>query len=670
IVAPASLTDSWRRAMSRTCVNAPFTSVERLSRAGAASAERPELVVIDEAHNLRNPRTRRYAAVAGLCKEADVLLLSATPLHNRRDDLVAQLALFLGDTALAASDDELARFIVRRRADDASLRLPMVRGPHWIRLPVDEDLLDDLLALPPPVAGADEGTAGALVTYSLLRQWSSSRAALVAALRRRLAKAIAMIDFLEAGRWPSRDQLAAWSHAETAVQLALPELLTPLGKAPEGGSSMLEAVSAHADALRVLLARLRDVPDPDPARANAIVDICRAHPTARVLAFSQYAETVRTLSRLLMARLGGVAALTAHGGRVAGGRISRREVLAQFVPTENGADVRAADRIRLLTTTDVLSEGLDLQRASVVIHLDLPWNPARLEQRVGRARRLGAAHDFVSVYALTPPASSERMLRVVDRLRAKLGLAGRLVGLDCTVVPEMTATSGLAPPELTSEMLAFLESWRGDSHENAHELPACAGVAASNDGFLALLAVGPERLLIAAVDGARPSLDAMVVSRALAMCRGSPIVPCTRAVAEARMAVQAWYGEWSARRRLAVTSARGARVRLLIAGRISSLLAAAPRHERALLIRLTSQAQHVLRSPLGAGAERTLLALSRATEINAEWLERLAALLQYRSPGRSVAAAPELLVLILLRHSSAERTRERVTAAAAWRADE
>jgi len=59
----------------------------------------------------------------------------------------------------------------------------------------------------------------------------------------------------------------------------------------------------------------------------------------------------------------------------------------------------------------------------------------------------------------------------------------------------------------------------------------------------------------------------------------------------------------------------------------------------------------VLRSPLGAGAERTLLALSRATEINAEWLERLAALSQYRAPGRSVAAAPELLVLILLRRS-------------------
>src|SRR6185312_16097211 len=97
-------------------------------------------------------------------------------------------------------------------------------------------------------------------------------------------------------------------------------------------------------------------------------------------------------SRSLMMKMSGVAALTAHGGRVAGGRISRREVLVQFTPHADGAAVPTADHIRLLIATDVLSEGLDLQRASVVVHLDLPWNPARLEQRVGRVRRLGAEH--------------------------------------------------------------------------------------------------------------------------------------------------------------------------------------------------------------------------------------------------------------------------------------
>jgi hypothetical protein len=99
-------------------------------------------------------------------------------------------------------------------------------------------------------------------------------------------------------------------------------------------------------------------------------------------------------------------------------------------------------------------------------------------------------------------------------------------------------------------------------------------------------------------------------------------------------------------------------VRLQIAGRISSLLAAAPRHQRALLVPLTSQAQQALRSPLGAGAEQTLLALSRATEINAEWLERIAALSKHHTPRTSGATEPALVVLILLRRSRGQCARE------------
>jgi hypothetical protein len=189
----------------------------------------PELVIVDEAHHFRNPRTKRYAALAAICDRSRVLLLSATPLQNRREDLVAELALFLGDAAAAASDEELARFVVRRRAADAGLRLPSLIGPARVELPVEEDLLDELLALPAPVRGRDEGEAAALVSYTLLRQWSSSRAALVAGLRRRLAKALALTASLEAGRWPSREELIAWSFGDDALQLALPELLSPLG---------------------------------------------------------------------------------------------------------------------------------------------------------------------------------------------------------------------------------------------------------------------------------------------------------------------------------------------------------------------------------------------------------------------------------------------------------
>ena len=108
----------------RARVDCDFISMERLSRGTPKPVIDPDLVVVDEAHHFRNTRTRRYAAVAELCYRSWVLLLSATPLQNRRDDLVAQLALFLGDAASTGTDDDLARLIVRQRAADATLPLP------------------------------------------------------------------------------------------------------------------------------------------------------------------------------------------------------------------------------------------------------------------------------------------------------------------------------------------------------------------------------------------------------------------------------------------------------------------------------------------------------------------------------------------------------------------
>ena len=654
IVSPAAIVDAWRSSAARAQVDAAFISAERLSRGAAPPIADPELVIVDEAHHFRNPNTNRYGALAGICDRSRVLLLSATPLQNRRDDLVAELALFLGDAAAAASDEELARFVVRRRAGDAGLRLPRVVGPRRIDLPIADDLLDGLLALPPPVLGRDEGEAAALVSYTLLRQWSSSRAALVAGLRRRLAKALALITSLEAGRWPSREELAAWSCADDALQLALPELLSPLGAdLPTELSRLLDTVRGHADGIRVLLSHVRASRDPDECRAAAVDDICRAHEEMRVIAFSQYAETVHAIARLLMTRRAGVAELTARGGRVAGGRISRREVLAQFSPSVFRSSGAACEHISLLVTTDVLSEGLDLQNAAVVVHLDLPWNPARLEQRVGRVRRLGSLHDEVHVYAMSPPASSERVLRVESRLRAKLRIASTIVGLDSPSLDGMPSTVPLAPPELASDSLAIIERWRraGDARQAARDSPLLAGVLAPDDGLLVLLAVGEERLLLASFATGGLSVDADLVAHVLPSCDGPPAVPTGDEITRAMHAIRSWIGHWTGRRQLTLGSRAGARCRARLARRISELLAAAPRHERAALAATVSRARRTLAGSLGAGAERALTALAAAQRFDARSLDEIAALAEGRQVRSGHTSEPVPLAVIVLRRA-------------------
>src|SRR5262249_28115291 len=208
---------------------------------------------------------------------------------------------------------------------------------------------------------------------------------------------------------------------------------------------------------------------------------------------------------------GGVAELTARGARTAGGRLSRRDVLAQLAPSCGADPTPRAERISLLLATDVLSEGLDLHGASVVVHLDLPWNPARLEQRVGRVRRMGSPHATVFAYAIAPPASAEHLLRVEARLRAKLGVAHDLVAVGSRVIPEPESShlsSGRA--EISSAAFEQLERWRSNVECHAPSpQPAiatshipCAAVLAQRSGFLALIAAEDSPMLAAGFSGA------------------------------------------------------------------------------------------------------------------------------------------------------------------------
>ena len=78
------------------------------------------------------------------------------------------------------------------------------------------------------------------------------------------------------------------------------------------------------------------------------------------------------------------------------------------------------DKYDLLITTDVLAEGINLHRANVLVNYDLPWNPTRIMQRVGRINRVGTEFDRIYVFNFFPTAQSERQLPLEDRILEKL----------------------------------------------------------------------------------------------------------------------------------------------------------------------------------------------------------------------------------------------------------
>ena len=439
IIAPATLAGMWQHALSVTRIKAEFVSIESLGRSGALERTRT-LIIVDEAHHFRNPCTRRYFALARMCMLTPVLLLTATPLHNSRDDVSAIAALFTGSRAYAMTDAELAVMIVRRDTtgslgmDD----IPVVEHVPPRVLVTDNAVLDMILALPAPVPPSDGSVATRLVVHGLVRQWASSNAALVGALKRRIARSHGLLASLDAGRYPTAAELSAWVYTGDTVQLAFAELLLPAAT-PLG--AITTALREHVSALTELLSFARGLGD--DTLAGFVRDVRGAHPSEKIVAFSCYAETADALYRSLR-RDGHAALLTARGAMIASGPVSRTEVIGRFAPSTGTRVVSEHEDVSLLVATDLVSEGVNLQDASVIIHLDLPWTAARVEQRIGRLARMGSRHPRVVSYSISPPPRAEEFLHELEIITRKSDLSAHIFG------GSTTTTFSLKSPERTA----------------------------------------------------------------------------------------------------------------------------------------------------------------------------------------------------------------------------
>ena len=197
IVAPAALASMWRDALTTSGTSADFLTFERLSRKSQASTSRTDydIVIVDEAHHVRNPATQRYRSLAKVASNARILLLTATPIHNRTSEMLALLSLFLGSRARALTATELSRCVIRRDRGDLAhdLVIPIVMPAVHRQISDNPAIVQELMSLPPPIPFRDGGVGGALIGRGLVHQWASSEAALREAVRRRIAKAAALI---------------------------------------------------------------------------------------------------------------------------------------------------------------------------------------------------------------------------------------------------------------------------------------------------------------------------------------------------------------------------------------------------------------------------------------------------------------------------------------------
>jgi superfamily II DNA or RNA helicase len=657
VIAPAALASMWQDALATTQTRADFLTFERLSRSDVALAtcEDYDLVIVDEAHHVRNPATRRYHHVAKLARDVRVLLLTATPIHNRTTDVSALLSLFLGSRARTLTTSELARCVLRREhgtlGDD--IAIPRILPTQHRQVSDDPSIVQDLMDLPPPLPVRDGGLGGALIGRGLVHQWASSEAALSEALRRRIAKAAALAASLESGNYPTARELETWTYGDGALQLGFPELLS---SPTEDADALLDSVRTHSDALQKVHARQRAGTVLDAERAEILLEIRRAHPTAKIVAFAQYAETVSMLfTRLSTA--GGVAVLTARGGLVAGGKLARDEALARFAPLASRAhSPPLAERIDFLLTTDLLSEGVNLQDAEVVVHLDVPWTAARMDQRVGRVARMGSPHSRVHVYVLRPPASAAAVLGGELLVQRKWAAAKRAIGSSVRQPLSLRVDAGEessaldSVPAKTERLRAILERWHCPLLSSDSVDVFVTSVRSPQAGFVAAVSVEERRFLLCSVSG-RVSADIDSQIAACLLCEGAELSTNPDDYEAALTQIQSWFARELASAAAGVGGSH-ATARKRILSRLDSAIQNAPPHIRAVRSRVAARARNVATRQHGAAIEAELEVLTNSPLPDYEWLEALARLESARPAKQSVpppAAAVKIHALLLMR---------------------
>ena len=159
----------------------------------------------------------------------------------------------------------------------------------------------------------------------------------------------------------------------------------------------------------------------------------------KVLVFTEFRDTARYIASEL-AKIPGLPAMEQLDSDR---NLDRERVIKRFAPYYNCEDTELDSYLKqpvdILISTDVLSEGLNLQDANILVNYDVHWNPVRLMQRMGRVdRRLDrdkpVCHDKVHIYNFLPPGELERLLKLLERVSGKILKINTTLGIEAPIL--------------------------------------------------------------------------------------------------------------------------------------------------------------------------------------------------------------------------------------------
>jgi hypothetical protein len=484
-----------------------------------------DLCVIDEAHEVFANIYRRYdkdglynsdsdeARMAGrvrsFLRHSPVLLLTATPIQNNLTELwglvqyVEPTGTLLGNLRtfrdvfcegddrrlVPGQDQELRRRIetvvqrtLRRQAQEF-LERPFVGRKaqlyDYAMSPKEKSLYDDVTAyLLEPRLFAFRGNQRQLLLIGFHRLMASSVPALAESLR----KVAQRLDRLLHGGAPDGDFTFLQDLDGEDVDSSVAE---EQDEAPDQAPD-LEKVAKELQRVRDFIQRAETLPR--DSKADSLLEVMRIirerQPERRVVIFTESLVTQSYLQKVLTGGGYGTEDITIFRGTNDSARANQAlerwqseigENLPAYQRPSSAVAVRLAlvhefkTRSRIFISTEAGAKGLNLQFCDTIINYDLPWNPQRIEQRIGRCHRYGQQHDVTVINFLASDNEAQQL--TFEILSSKLELFGKVLDASDVVLHEPTTD---APEKLAGVLGSDFETRLRRIYERARTVDEIA----------------------------------------------------------------------------------------------------------------------------------------------------------------------------------------------------
>ena len=546
VICPPMLKDYWKESLLEFRVPARVESLGKLDLVIRQGIDRFDYVVVDEAHRFRNEATQSYADLLDICRGKKVILVTATPLNNTIDDILAQIKLFQpprnsavpGIPNLEKFFNRLRKRFNKLKKDDAEYRQAIKEVSNEIREKVlkhvmvrrtradvvhffckdieNQGLLFPEMEDPRKIvyqfAGSLENTfdqtirllqdfryaryipllyyigkkrlseferqqqrnVGGFMKSILVKRLESSFYAFKKSIGRFVDSYSRFIQMYEEGMVYISKRVNVYDLLDND-DLDLLEKYVEEEKAQKYDTKdfrkdFFPDLQHDLAILKRIRALWKDIDD-DPKVEQLIhhLETNRVLKNKQTVIFTESRETGDYLyERLINIFPNQVMLFSSQGGRYPD-KASRpayntaRELIKQnFDPGVRGR----ADNIRILITTDVLSEGVNLHRSNILINYDLPWNPTRVLQRAGRLNRLGTTHSKVFIFNFFPTSQADAHLGLEANITAKIQMFHNILGEDARYLSD---GEEIGSQELF-ETLNTKQAYTGEDEEGDSEL--------------------------------------------------------------------------------------------------------------------------------------------------------------------------------------------------------